>query len=87
MEVQLNIEQIQEVVSEKTVEAVKHAWESYATTQAIADVLANSIAHGVIGEAVQKALSKIDIETLSQRLAEEMSRATVRAVNEILKEG
>lgn len=86
---QLNIEKeaIERAINETATRAFEKAMAGYEIQQAIANVVTTEVAEGTIAQAIRSAVEKMDTDQLVVRLAEELQKATTRAVVHILQEG
>ncbi len=86
MKIELSSDAIQEAISASADNAVANALGGYEVQKAIADVVTKEVAQGAIAEAIRVAVRQLNTESLTQHLAEELQRATVRAATGLLQE-
>ncbi len=86
MKFELNTETIQEAIGSSADKAISSALGGYEVQKAIADVVTKEVAQGAIAEAIRVAVRQLNTESLTQHLAEELQRATVRAATGLLQE-
>ncbi len=87
MQITIDQNAINEAVQATATRAVTDGLGSYEVTAAIANAVTAQVADGAISQAIAAAVTKIDVDALTQAIAEELQRATIRATSEILQEG
>lgn len=87
MEVKIENGMIEQAINDAASKAIANALGGYNVTSAIANVVTEQIAEGVIAKAISNAVESLDTEDLVQHLAEEIQKATVRATISVLHEG
>jgi len=84
--IQINLDPnvIQKSLDEQAQKATEAAFKSYAVESAIKDRLTNALIGEALTKATTQAIDKIDIESLSQALADQISKTTVAAVSKMI---
>lgn len=86
MDIKIDECQLQEVLNTQATASVKSSFEGYNMRSAMEKAIADSVIPAIMTEAIVKAASQIDIETLTQKLAEEMARSVTKGVQAIVQE-
>jgi hypothetical protein len=86
MKIELNSAAIKEAIGASADKAVADALSGYQVQRAIAAVVTEEVAQGAIAEAVRIAVRQLDTSSLTQHLAEELQKSTVRAATVLLQE-
>ena len=86
LQINLDPEVIQKSLDEQTQKATKAAFESYAVESVIREQISNALIGDVLTEATIKAVEKIDVETLSQHLADQITRTAVATVSQMIED-
>ncbi len=87
MEITIDQDKITEAINQTATKAVQDSLGSYNVQRAIAEVVTTEVAEGAIAEAIRQAVKQMDTNKLTQHLAAELQRHTVRAVVNVLQEG
>jgi hypothetical protein len=87
MDITIDNEKLQEAINNKISKAVEEALGGYEVKSAVANKITESFAHGVIGEAMDKAIASMDVVALTSSLANEIAKATTRAAIHCLTDG
>lgn len=87
MNVTIDPQAMEAAVNERIGEAVDQALGGWEVKKAIADVITAQVAHGLIAEAIEAAVAKMDKGALATALAHEIERAATAATVGILREG
>jgi hypothetical protein len=86
MKITIDEVQVQEILDEQAAKGIKAAFEGYAVRSTLEKAIADSVIPGIMTSAITKAASSIDIETLTQHLAEEMARSITKGVQLVIRE-
>lgn len=87
MNVTMDPKQLEESVNKHIGSAVEKALGSYDVQNAVKEVICEEVAVGALREAVQEAVAKMDTDSLSTALAEQIERTATAATVRILREG
>jgi cobalamin-dependent methionine synthase I len=86
MEIRIDETELQKVLDEQATASVKSSFEGYGMRSAMEKAIADSVIPAIMTEAIVKAASSIDIDTLTQHLAEEMARSVTKGVQAIVQD-
>lgn len=87
MKIEIDQDRISNAITETATQALESSLAGFQIQQAIAAVVSKEVAEGAIAEAIKQAAQSIDTAALTQKLAEELQRATIKASVAILQEG
>jgi hypothetical protein len=87
MNIQIDQSQLDQAVNTHINTAIQQALQGYSVKDAIGKQISESVASGVLAEAIDSAIAKVDTGALTTHLANEIQRATTSAVVSILHEG
>lgn len=86
MEINIDEKEMQNVLNEQAVEGVKAVFKSYSIKSVLEKTISDSVLPALITEAIVNSVSHIDMDKLSQKLAEEIAKATTSAVQAVVQE-
>jgi|GEM_PF-4004235 len=86
MEIRIDEAMVQEAIDEQTTGAIKSALTGHKLQSAIGDMVEKALVPGVMAQAIESAISKIDLDSLSQSLADEIARSTTKVVQRVIQE-
>lgn len=87
MEIKIDPGTIADAMNRSATKALETSLAGYEVQKAIASVVTREVAEGAIAEAIRQAVKQVDVAALTQALAEELQRATLRATVAMLQEG
>jgi hypothetical protein len=87
MELKIDQQLIADAINKTASKALESSLCGYEVQVAIASVVTREVAEGAIAEAIKQAVQQVDTAALTQALAVELQRATVRATVAILQDG
>jgi hypothetical protein len=87
MEIKVDETLLQDTINDKIHLAIKSAIGDYSVKDAVAARITSEFAHGVIAEALDKAMQSINVTALTTSLANEIAKATTRAAVMVLTDG
>ncbi len=80
MNLELDSKQIETELNAAANKAITDAFDNYEVTRAIRESVARKVVAGGLAKALEAAVDKIDLESLSDALAKELTRSTTAAV-------
>jgi hypothetical protein len=86
MEIKIDELQVQEALDKQVTAGIKTAFEGYAVHSTIEKAISESVIPSIITIAMVQAASTIDINNLSQHLAQEIAKSVTRGVQGIIRE-
>ena len=87
MEIEIDQDKIAEALNRTATKALESSLAGYEVQAAISSVVTREVAEGAVAEAIKQAVKQVDVKTLTQAIAEELQRATVRATVALLQDG
>jgi len=86
MEIRIDEKQMQEVLGEQATKGIQNAFDSYSVRSIMEKVVADSVIPSIMTAAMEAAVKKIDIDDLSQKLAEQIARSTTAGAVNVIRE-
>lgn len=86
MELKIDETIIQSSLNDASSAAIANAMSSYQVRSAIEERVANAVLEGVLIDAIHDAISRIDIEKLTESLAAELARSVTSGAVHIIRE-
>jgi len=87
MQIEIDPKMITEALDKAASEALRESLSGYKVQEAISSVITAEIAEGAISKAIKQAAKQVDIAALTQKLAAELQKATVKAAIALLQDG
>ena len=87
MDIKISEESIAQAINESATKALSSSLGGWEVQSAISKVVTQQVAEGAIADAIKDAVSQVNVDILTKKLAEEMQRATIKATVAILQEG
>lgn len=86
MEIKIDEKLMQQVMDEQTSKAMQSAFSDWEISRKIKETIIESVMPELLVRSVTEAASRIDVSSLTQAIADEMSRALVRSISHVVKE-